>query len=93
MSTNRSTALSLFLSRPKNPLARENKKISSYYAENVFTEDKLKAYLSNDAYKAYNQTISQGQKISRQLAARLPLHSRPGPWKKVLPTILIGFSL
>ena len=71
MSTNRSTALSLFLSRPKNPLARENKKISSYYAENVFTEDKLKAYLSNDAYKAYNQTISQGQKISRQLADQI----------------------
>lgn len=71
MSTNRSTALSLFLSRPKNPLARENKKISSYYAENVFTEDKLKAYLSNDAYKAYSQTISQGQKISRQLADQI----------------------
>ena len=50
MVNHRSSALNLFLSRPKNPKERDNKKISSYYAENVFTDVKLRSYLSNDAY-------------------------------------------
>jgi glutamine synthetase len=71
MSTNRSTALSLFLSRPKATKERENRKISSYYAENVFNDSKLRSYLSNDAYKAYSMTISGGSKISRELADQI----------------------
>ncbi|MBK7360064.1 MAG: glutamine synthetase III [Saprospiraceae bacterium] len=71
MPTNRSTALSLFLSRPKTPKERDNAKISSYYGENVFTDNKLRSYLSNDAYKAYTQTINNGQKISRELADQI----------------------
>jgi glutamine synthetase len=71
MSTNRSTALNLFLSRPKSPKERDNRKISSYYAENVFNDSKLRSYLSNDAYKAYSQTIASGSKISRELADQI----------------------
>ncbi|HEX5624454.1 MAG TPA: glutamine synthetase III [Saprospiraceae bacterium] len=71
MSTNRSAALNLFLSRPKMPKERENPKISSYYGENVFTDHKLRSYLSNDAYKNYSQTIANGQKISRELADQI----------------------
>lgn len=71
MSTNRITALNLFQSRPKNVKERDNKKISSYYAENVFTDAKLKSYLSNDTYKAYSQAIAQGQKITRELADQI----------------------
>ncbi len=71
MVNHRSSALNLFLSRPKNPKERDNKKISSYYAENVFTDVKLRSYLSNDAYKAYSQSIEQGQKITRELADQI----------------------
>ena len=71
MINHRGSALNLFLSRPKNLKERENKKISSYYAENVFTDAKLRSYLSNDAYKAYNQSIEQGQKITRELADQI----------------------
>lgn len=71
MATNRNTAMSLFLSRPKSPKITENEKISSYYGENVFSESKMQAYLSNEAYKAYNQTIANGQKISRELADQI----------------------
>src|SRR6185436_8417842 len=71
MPTNRGTALNLFLSRPKSPKERDNRKISSYYAENVFNDSKLKSYLSNDAYKTYSQTISNGSKISRELADQI----------------------
>lgn len=71
MSTNRSAAMNLFLSRPKNPKERENKKISSYYADNVFTDSKMKSYLSHEAYKAYQQGLENGQKISRDLADQI----------------------
>lgn len=71
MATNRNTAMSLFLSRPKSPKIKENEKISSYYGENVFSDAKMQAYLSNEAYKAYNQTIANGQKISRELADQI----------------------
>ena len=71
MSSNRSAALNLFQSRPKTVKERDNRKITSYYAENVFTQEKLRAYLSNDAYKVYNQTIADGKKISRELADQI----------------------
>jgi glutamine synthetase len=71
MPTNRSTALSLFLSRPKSINERENRKISSYYGDNVFTDSKLRGYLSNEAYKAYSQSIASGSKISRELADQI----------------------
>ncbi len=71
MPTSRSTALQLFQSRPKMQRERENKKISSYYAQNVFTTDKLKSYLSHEAFKVYSQTISEGKKISRELADQI----------------------
>ncbi len=71
MSNSRQTALSLFLSRPKTLKERENKKISGYFAENVFTDAKMRAYLSNDAYKAYAQSIRDGEKISRELADQI----------------------
>ncbi|MBK9271258.1 MAG: glutamine synthetase III [Saprospiraceae bacterium] len=71
MSSNRSAALNLFQSRPKTTKDRDNRKITSYYAENVFTQDKLRAYLSNDAFKVYTQTLSEGKKISRELADQI----------------------
>lgn len=71
MSSHRSAALNLFLSRPKSVKERDNRKISSYYADNVFTDNKLKAYLSHEAYKAYQQTIQNGQKITRDLADQI----------------------
>ncbi|MBP8724805.1 MAG: glutamine synthetase III [Saprospiraceae bacterium] len=52
-------------------LERENRKISDYFAENVFTDAKLRAYLSHEAYKAYHQRLEDGQKISRELADQI----------------------
>lgn len=71
MINHRSHALNLFLTRPKATKVVESRKISSYYAENVFTESKLRTYLSNDAYKAYMQTLAQGNKITRELADQI----------------------
>lgn len=71
MSNHRSNAMSLFLTRPKSTKLADNRKISTYYAENVFTESKLRTYLSNDAYKAYKQTLTEGKKITRDLADQI----------------------
>ncbi len=71
MTNHRSNALSLFLSRPKANKVLETRKISSYYAENVFTENRLRTYLSNDAYKSYTLTLAQGNKITRELADQI----------------------
>ena len=92
MINHRGSALNLFLSRPKNLKERENKKISSYYAENVFTDAKLRSYLSNDAYKAYNQSIEQGQKSHANWQIKSLLHSSLGQWRKVPHIIHIGFN-
>ncbi len=71
MNNQRSNAMSLFLTRPKSNKPADNRKISSYYAENVFNEPKLRTYLSNDAYKLYKQTIAEGKKITRDLADQI----------------------
>ncbi len=71
MSNHRSNAMSLFMTRPKSTKPADNRKISTYFAENVFTESKLRTYLSNDAYKAYKQTLSEGKKITRDLADQI----------------------
>lgn len=59
------------MTRPKSTKPADNRKISTYFAENVFTESKLRTYLSNDAYKAYKQTLSEGKKITRDLADQI----------------------
>ncbi|NOT36869.1 MAG: glutamine synthetase type III [Saprospiraceae bacterium] len=71
MSNHRSNAMSLFLTRPKWSKPADNRKISTYFAENVFTESKLRTYLSNDAYKAYKHTLTEGKKITRDLADQI----------------------
>ncbi|MCC6816073.1 MAG: glutamine synthetase III [Saprospiraceae bacterium] len=71
MSNSRSSALNVFMTRPKMIKNVDNRKISTYFGENVFTESKLRTYLSNDAYKAYKQTLSEGKKFTRDLADQI----------------------
>ncbi|MBA3649212.1 MAG: glutamine synthetase III [Chitinophagales bacterium] len=44
------------------------KKISEIFAENVFTEQAMKSYLSEDAFLAVMTAIKTGQKIDRKIA-------------------------
>lgn len=44
------------------------KKISDYFAENVFTESVMKSYLSEDAYLSVMTATKTGQKIDRKIA-------------------------
>ena len=46
-------------------------KVSDYYAQNVFTDDKLKNYVSNKVYKQLKECISNNQKIDRETAEHI----------------------
>ena len=46
-------------------------KVSDYYAQNVFTDDKLKNYVSNKVYKQLKECVSNNQKIDRDTAEHI----------------------
>jgi len=46
-------------------------KITSIFGENVFTLEKSRAFLSDDAYKSLLQSIRAGKKIERSIATQL----------------------
>ncbi|MGB3074087.1 MAG: glutamine synthetase III, partial [Chitinophagales bacterium] len=46
----------------------QGKKISDYFAENVFTESVMKSYLSEDAYLSVMSATKSGNKIDRKIA-------------------------
>ena len=46
-------------------------KVSDYYAQNVFTDDKLKNYVSNKVYKQLKGCVSNNQKIDRETAEHI----------------------
>lgn len=54
--------------RQKIKVKLPNKRISEYYAENVFTEATMKKYLSEDAFYGVKNAISAGSKIDRLTA-------------------------
>ncbi len=56
-------------------LAREPKKVnypavrvSEYYAENVFTQEKMREHLTSEAYKSVMSSINKGTQLDRQMA-------------------------
>ena len=54
--------------RKKINVKLPNKRISEYYAENVFIESTMKKYLSEDAFYGIKNAISSGTKIDRNTA-------------------------
>lgn len=43
-------------------------RVSAYYAENVFTEEMMRQYLSGDTFKAVKNAITNGTKLDRKIA-------------------------
>ncbi|MBX7107061.1 MAG: glutamine synthetase III [Chitinophagales bacterium] len=57
------------VAEPKHvDIRNQGKKISDYFAENVFTEAVMKSYLSEDAYLSVMAATKTGQKIDRKIA-------------------------
>jgi len=63
--------LELFLGRPKRMTEAPSQKISEFFGDNVFTDDKMQRYLSNDGYKAYKTAIQEHKKIDADLADQI----------------------
>lgn len=55
----RKQALQSFAHRPKVSLAKQEEKISEYFAKDVFTEDILQSYLSRSAFEAYKICVAE----------------------------------
>ena len=68
MDNSRKSSVKIATQRKKINVKLPNKRISEYYAENVFTESTMKKYLSEDAFYGIQHAISAGKKIDRNTA-------------------------
>ncbi|MDC3209619.1 glutamine synthetase III [Chitinophagales bacterium] len=68
MDNSRKSSVKTATHRKKINVKLPNKRISEYYAENVFTESTMKKYLSEDAFYSIQNAISAGKKIDRNTA-------------------------
>lgn len=57
--------------KPNNHPEIKSTKITSIFGENVFTLDKSRVFLSDEAYKSLLQSIKAGKKIERSIATQL----------------------
>jgi len=65
---NRQTAVQTASNRKRIEVERPSSKISDYYAENVFTMEAMRNYLSKEAYKSVKKSAKEGKKIDRAIA-------------------------
>lgn len=68
MSSIRFQSIEKVLGREKVNVKLPSDKISDYFAENVFNEDAMKKYMSEEAYLSVKASIRSGQKIDRKVA-------------------------
>ncbi|MFT7587933.1 MAG: glutamine synthetase [Limisphaerales bacterium] len=68
MSSIRLQSLEKVLGREKINVTMPSDKISDYFSENVFNEDAMKKYLSEEAYLSVKASVRSGQKIDRKIA-------------------------
>ncbi|MCW5909078.1 MAG: glutamine synthetase III [Chitinophagales bacterium] len=68
MGSARKTAIQTVINREVVKPRLEGGKVSEYFSSNVFTDDAMRHYLSEEAYKAVKTAIKEGTKISREMA-------------------------
>jgi glutamine synthetase len=68
MATIRFKALELLMDRQPVIVEQPGKRTSEYYAENVFNKQKMKEYLSKEAYESVMDAIENGTRIPRRIA-------------------------
>ena len=59
------------LNNPRINFCENNSKITEIFGENVFTLEKARKYLSDDAYKSLTNSIKGGKKIDRNVANQI----------------------
>lgn len=68
MSNSRKSAVETVVNREVVKPKLAGTKVSEYFNSNVFTDEAMQHYLSEDAYKAVKSAIKDGSKISREMA-------------------------
>jgi glutamine synthetase len=68
MSNSRKSAIETVINREVVKPKLAGTKVSEYFNSNVFTNDAMQHYLSEEAYKAVRNAMKDGTKISREMA-------------------------
>src|SRR5688500_14887689 len=71
MSTIRFTSLDKVLNRQAVEVKRPSGRISEYYGQNVFNDEAMRKYLSEEAYLSVMAAIRSGNKIDRNVAEQV----------------------
>ncbi len=71
MSTFRLQALKEFATHRAERFFSINERLSDVFAVNVFDREKMKKYLSADAYEAVRAAVDEGRKIDRKMADQI----------------------
>ncbi len=71
MENTRKSAIAQAANREIRDIERPSLKISDYFAQNVFTLDKMRLFLSDETYKIVSKTIEKGHKIDRSIAQQV----------------------
>ena len=67
----RNRALDEFATHKAERFFEEKRAVSEYFGVNVFDLEKMRVYLSSDAYEAIIAAINNGEKIDRQYADQI----------------------
>ena len=68
MSSIRFQSIEKVMNREKIAVRPPSDKISDYFGSNVFHDEAMKKYLSEEAYLSVKASIRSGQKIDRKIA-------------------------
>ncbi|MFN8300732.1 MAG: glutamine synthetase III, partial [Chitinophagales bacterium] len=68
MSNARKSAIQTVVNRDVVKPRIDSTKVSDYFGSNIFNDEPMKQFLSDDAYKAVRSAIKNGTKISREIA-------------------------
>lgn len=71
MTTHRFKAIEQAQNRSRIDVILPSEKISDYFAQNVFTTDVMRRYLSQEAFESMMGSIHSGQKIDRSVADQI----------------------
>ena len=79
------------IARRKPVECGERPRCSVVFGENVFSMDKMRHYLSIEAYKKLEKAMSEGLAIDRGLADQVAAAMKAGPLSGALLTTRTGF--
>ncbi len=71
MSSFRNRALDEFANHRADRFFVENRPVSEYFGQNVFDMEKMRRYLSSEAFVAVSRAIDHGEKIDRAIANQI----------------------